>query len=189
MSADSGILGITGTPGTGKKSVARGVARALRIEALGVDDLARSHRAIKRSGGDLVVDTVALRRRLARDLPRNAVVYGHLLPHVLQAGWVGRVAVLRTEPSVLKERLEARGYTSTKVVGNVEAELIGLVSADAFSSFGAKAFEADTTYTSPGEASALVVEGFSRRGPRRERIDWTPSYDSGQKLRSLLSGG
>lgn len=183
----SGVLGITGTPGTGKKSVARLVALELGVKAIAVDELARSYKTARSSRGELVVDTAALRRKLTKASLPPSVVYGHLLPHAVPKEAVRRVAVLRTEPTVLKARLEARGYPKGKVIGNVEAELIGLVSAEAFGAFGTKVFEADTTYTSAEEAAALVAQGLRRRAPPKERTDWGPNYDSGRKLMSLLA--
>jgi adenylate kinase len=135
----------------------------------------------------VVVDVSALKARL-RSLKGPGVIYGHLLPEAAPPSVLQKVVVLRTEPSVLKSRLESRGYVREKVVENVEAELIGLVAAEAFTAFGVtKTFEVDTTSTTPGEACTLVLEGIrgSRGGARR--LDWTRSYDRGEKLRSLLT--
>lgn len=177
-------FGITGTPGTGKKSIAPLVARALSIPCLGLNGVAKDAGLLERGGE---VDTAKLRKALARRLRTPAVVYGHLIPYSLDRRRVDRVAVLRCEPSVLRERLESRGYPAEKVLDNVQAELIGLVSADAVRAFGkAKAFEVDTTYTAPADAASDVVSII--RGERRGgvSIDWMPNYDTGPKLRSLL---
>jgi len=182
-------VGVTGTPGTGKKSVAPLMARQLGLGCLGLNDYALSHVRVAEPDREWEVDTQELRKRLRRDLHSPTVVYGHLLPQVLSLGSVARVVVLRCEPAVLKERLRDRGYPKKKLVDNLEAELIGLVSSDAFDAFGpGKTFEVDTTISTPAEAALFatrVVRGEAQPGPR---IDWTESYDSGRKLRSLLSG-
>ena len=180
------ILGITGTPGTGKKSVAPIVAKRTRARCLSLNDLARSYHLVDARSGDVDVDR--LRSRLRRGLPRNAVVYGHLLPYVLDPGTVAKVVVLRCEPGALKERLRARGYEPEKMVEDVEAELIGVVSSDAFDAYGKeKTWEVDTTRTTPGEAAAAVSK-IAEKGQRpAPRIDWTLDYDSGAKLMLLLS--
>jgi len=180
------IFGITGTPGTGKKSVAPMVAEMLKVPCLGLNDLARSLGLVRGKSGD--VDVGKLRSTLRRSLPKDAVVYGHLLPYALDPRAVGKVVVLRCEPETLKERLRARGYEPRKIVADVEAELIGVVSSDAFDAFGKeKTREVDTSHTTPGEAAASVlhiVEDAPRPAPR---IDWTLGYDSPTKLRLLLS--
>ena len=179
-------MGITGTPGTGKKSVAPIVAERLGAKCLSLNDVAKSYHLVEGKSGE--VDVTKLRSRLRRGLPRDAVVYGHLLPYVFGSRALSKVVVLRCEPGTLKERLRQRGYEPKKVVEDVEAELIGVVSSDAFDAYGEeKTWEVDTTRTNPDEAAAAVshvVEDAPRPFPR---IDWTLDYDSGAKLRLLLS--
>ena len=182
------VIGVTGTPGTGKKSVAPLVARKLGLECIGINEFTRSaglDDALS-AGGD--VDTRELRRRFEQEVSGKVLAYGHLLPYVLRRGSVRRVAVLRCEPGVLKDRLKARRYPPQKVQQNVEAELIGLVSSDAYDRFGGMTFEVDTTLTSPEEAASVVLAYLGGSGPDSPRIDWTTHYDSGAKLRLLLSG-
>ena len=183
---DSGMLGIAGTPGTGKKSIAPIVAERLGTKCLSLNEVARSFGLVSRRSG--AVDTQKLRERLRRGLAGNAVIYGHLLPYAVPANAVSKVVVLRCEPGVLKERLRLRGYGQSKVVENVEAELIGVVSSDAFDTYGrAKTWEVDTTNASPVDAAGAVIEIAVSHPRHFPRIDWTLDYDSGAKLRLLLS--
>jgi adenylate kinase len=182
------MLGITGTPGTGKKSVAPLVAEELGVEAHSIGELARANGAAKRSKGEEAVDTEKLARALAPMGRSPDVVYGHLLPHVFDSLSLSDVVVLRCEPAVLKERLRKRGYPLEKVMENVEAELIGVVANTAFEKFGdRKTWELDTTKTSPHEAAKAIVESSRKRTPSGPKIDWTLAYDSARKLKSLLS--
>ena len=182
---DSGIIGITGTPGTGKKSIAPIVAERLGARCLSLNELAMSYGLATRESG--AVDTKKLRAKINRYLSGNAVVHGHLLPYVLPPSAVSKVVVLRCEPGVLKERLRIRGYGSSKIVENVEAELIGVISSDAFDTYGrTRTREVDTTGASPVDMAGAVEVALAN--PREvPRIDWTLDYDSGAKLRLLLS--
>jgi len=183
---DSGTLGITGTPGTGKKSIAPIVAERLGTKCLSLNELAKSYGLVTRRSG--AVDTEKLGARLKRDFSGSAVVYGHLLPYVVSSSLLSRVIVLRCQPGVLKDRLRLRGYSPSKIIENVEAELIGVVSSDAFDAYGgAKTREVDTTNASPAEAATAVVETAASGSLETPRIDWTLDYDSGAKLRLLLS--
>ena len=180
------ILGITGTPGTGKKSISPMVAKRLGTRSMSLNELAKSYGLVNRSSG--AVDAQKLREKLQRDLSGNAVVYGHLLPYAVPATAVSKVVVLRCEPGVLKERLRIRGYGPQKIVENVEAELIGIVSSDAYDAYGnGKTWEVDTTRASLGETVAAVLMIAESNPLPPPRIDWTIDYDSGGKLRSLLS--
>ena len=183
------IIGITGTPGVGKKTIAPLVARALDLACISLNELANDSRVRKRVSGEAEVDTTALRRKI-EVLTEEAVIYGHLLPYVIPGRMTSIVAVLRCDPAVLKNRLVARGYPKRKIIGNVEAELIGLISAESFSTFGnEKTFEVDTTSATPLEVADDVVSAVRDGTYRTERLDWTANYDSGEKLRSLLSFG
>ena len=183
------IIGVTGTPGTGKKSVAPLLAKLFDAQCLSINEVARSHGLLKKHGEEWEVDAEALRREFD-GASGPAVLYGHLLPHSIDGQLLSQAVVLRCEPSALKQRLAARGYPHQKLIDNVESELIGLVSSETFEAFGeTKTFEVDTTDAAPSEvANAVreVIEGHSQPGPR---VDWTLAYDTGAKLRSLLSVG
>jgi len=176
------FLGITGTPGTGKKSVAPLVAEILGIPDYSLNELARSDRA--KSGE---VDTALLGKKVVAAVPSRAVIYGHLVPYALPPRTVERVVVLRCEPAVLKKRLTSRGYGEEKVRANVEAELIGLLSAESTLRFGADfVAEFDTTQSGPKEAARSVSSLLTGKA-EGERYDWTVHYDSALKLKSLFS--
>jgi adenylate kinase len=184
------IIGICGTPGTGKKTVAPIVSKLVGLPPpVSIASFVRR--------GESSIDTAILRKRLLRAGHRQVVLVGHLLPHVLLAREAAFVAVLRCEPSTLKNRLLDRGYPGDKVAKNVEAELIGVVLDECTRRFGAgKVREYDTTRSSPREVAKAIADDAKealagrRKRPRRpkEWIDWTLDYDSSTKLRSLLAG-
>ena len=179
------ILGITGTPGTGKKTLAPKVAKALGMPVFSINNLLSP---LERSSAAKGVDPLTLRRRLMRRNPGRCVVFGHLVPDVLQKRDIERVVVLRCDPSVLRRRLSLRGYSSAKVAGNVEAELIGVVSASCYGRFGPKkVVEFDATRASIAESARKVERLLTSRTPRKAPLDWVPAYSSAEKLRSLLS--
>jgi adenylate kinase len=181
------IIGVTGTPGTGKKSIAPLLAARLALRCIGLNELARSGGPLGGSRKEEIVDTQKLKTNL-RSFEGPAVLYGHLLPYALDARSASRVVVLRCEPSALKKRLAIRRYPDRKVVDNVEAELIGLISSDSYDIFGPKiTFEADTTSSAPAEVAALAFEVIAGKRQPGSRVDWMSDYDSGAKLRSLLS--
>ncbi len=179
------FLGITGTPGTGKKTLAPKVAKSLGLPVIGLNDLLTTREKARASRG---VDPARLRRRLLKLAGGSLVVYGHMVPDVLTKRDAQRVVVLRCDPSELGTRLRARGYPAAKVAGNVEAELIGVVSAACISKFGrSNVAEFDTTATGV-EKSVEAVRGLLT-GARNAGapVDWVPFYSSAEKLRSLLS--
>ncbi|HUH99968.1 MAG TPA: adenylate kinase family protein [Nitrososphaerales archaeon] len=179
-----GIVGVCGTPGTGKKTLAPKVAKLLHLPSMSLTSFAPK--------GVSEVDTIELRRKLRERVSGSVVLYGHLLPHVLTRREASFVAVLRCDPSVLRERLTRRGYPSDKVRENVEAELIGVVLDECVKRFGPSLVrEYDTTSASPHVVARAIARDSSgeRRPTSRVRwIDWTLAYGSSSKLRSLLEG-
>ena len=183
------VIGITGTPGTGKKTIAPLVASKLGLPCHSLNELSVGYGGRWGTDTESDVDTRALARKLSRRLREPSLLYGHLLPYVLNNASIACAVVLRCEPSVLRSRLIARGYRYEKIAQNVEAELIGLVASDAQTSFGReKTMEFDTTTSEPMAAAQSISRMVRRRSHRQSRIDWTLRYDSPSRLRSLLPG-
>ena len=160
---------LTGTPGTGKTTVARLLARGRPVVEVG--DLAVRGgwgRAGKRG---IEVDLRGLVRSLrARPSEFGAeIVVGHLA-HLLP---IRDVVVLRCQPLELGRRLTRaqRGDRGTRRE-NLLAETLGVITAEALAR-GRNIFEVDTTGRSPA-AVAREVAGWLRgaRPSRWGRIDW-----------------
>jgi broad-specificity NMP kinase len=184
-----GIVGICGTPGTGKKTVAPKVATLLGLPAaISINSLAPK--------AAVDVDPRMLRSKLLKSKPSRVVLFGHLLPDVLTRREAAFVAVLRCDPATLRKRLGERGYPMAKVTANVEAELIGVLLYECVVQYGSQLVrEYDTTSSSPEDVARAiareakpVLEGGMKTAAKRPTawIDWTLDYGSSTKLRSLL---
>ena len=179
-------IGLTGTPGTGKKTVAPMLASELHFSFVSLNELVASLGA-PRGRMQSEVDTKSLKRRLPHMLREPTILYGHLLPYVAKSELLRKVVILRCNPSILRERLVSRGYSEAKVTENVEAELIGVVSADAQNVFGeSKTLEYDTTTSDAQTASKAISRLIVNPPSSVPRVDWTVLYDTASKLRTLL---
>lgn len=162
------LVALTGTPGTGKTALSAHL-EDMGIRTCALDELARRCGALKsydpeRESWD--VDVKALEESLPEERP--LVLVGHL-SHLLP---VDLSIVLRCHPNVLKERLEARGWSPAKVKENVEAEALGVVTHEAME--GSRVFELDTTYTSSEELARAVSDIVSGRiEGRGAAVDWS----------------
>jgi len=184
------ILGVTGTPGTGKKSVSAELAALLGFAAKDLNALAREFGCMERVDEALVVDTERLSRSLGERVWSGVVFHGHLLPDLFRGVGVDYVAVLRCDPATLKERLLMRGYRGDHLRENVEAELIGVSLSASLRSFGpAHVHEFDTSRSKPEEVAKEIAAGYRSKPPSRRGgwTDWTTRYDSPPALMSLLS--
>jgi adenylate kinase len=162
------MTGITGTPGTGKTSVGRILsARGFPVTEIG--DTVSSYVIERDEDRDtLVIDE----ERWAAEFPRvEGFVVGHL-SHLLPCDLV---VVLRCEPSVLKERLRAKGYRDAKVRENCEAEALDVILVETLEIHPAdRVLEIDTTHMDP-LTCAERIEQFVKGEipPCTGSIDWS----------------
>lgn len=178
-------IGITGSPGTGKKTVGVELAKILGYEFVPLNDL-----AIKKGMGrwvkrprmekEFVVDSKKLSRQMIPT--RNRIVAGHLLPYVMKRSSLDFIAILRTNPAVLKERYKPRKYTSAKTKENLTAEALDLISFDALRVFGRnKVSEFDTSHTKPATVAQAIVETIENKRERRYGICAWPLMHASRK--------
>ncbi len=160
---------LTGTPGTGKSSVA--AALAPRFRSIEVADLARIVGVARTRGGGVEVDVAALRRgvRPGRGLPSVDLVVGHL-SHLLP---MRHVVVLRCHPRELERRLErGRPASLADRRENLLAEALDVVLAEARRP-GRRIYEIDTTGRTAHRVAREVAQRLRRDGPSSYgRIDW-----------------
>ena len=101
-------IGITGSPGTGKRTLGKHLSKILKEEFVSINDFAVREGYGKKSDDDFVVDV----RRLGGKIKTgNRIISGHLLPYVIPDRDLDLVIVLRCSPTVLRKRYDARGYS------------------------------------------------------------------------------
>ena len=75
-----------------------------------------------------------------------------------------KVIVLRVDPDILKTRLEARDYSDAKIRENLEAEALGVCSAEAYEKYSDKVYELDVTGLTMDEAAGLIEDVIHNGG-------------------------
>jgi len=166
-------VAITGTPGTGKSSVGLELARRKR-EVLELSEFVESHllKGRKDKARDTYeVDVEAVDELLKREPSgQNRIYLGHLT-HFLT---VDLIIVLRCRPSILKTRLEGRGYNKKKVAENVEAEGCDVILVEAMES-STPVCEIDTTALNVGQVADAVEEVLDGERQKYEpgHVDWS----------------
>jgi len=171
-----GVIAVVGSPGTGKKTVARALASRMRLDYLDLNEVAIGKgAAVGREGGEYIISTSRLRKILLPIIKgRRLILSGHLLPSVLKREDAELAILLRCAPEVLEVRLAARGYSEAKIRENVAAEVLGVVAAEAIKVFGVdKVSEHDTTNRSVEETVDEIIEVLQGEAPlNRPSIDW-----------------
>ena len=182
MGKRKAVLGITGSPSTGKKSVGLLLAGLLNFKLLDLNKLAKESSLIQKDGS---VDTNKLRKLVRKNINGGGVVVaGHLLPHILSKGEVDFVAVLRCSPTELEKRYFERGYSESKIKNNVSAEILDVCLADAIRIFGGDVVaEFDTTLKEAPEVTEAIAAVFTNpRSKSVGKVRWL----SGSKAKNLI---
>ncbi len=165
------LIAVTGTPGTGKTSTCAVLAKRGYV-IVDLDELARREGLIvgRDAGrGSDEVDVDALRDGL--HVPAKVAFLKSHYSHRMD---VNLAIVLRCRPSVLRGRLEARGWSPEKVRENVEAEAIDVILQEAVGRLPF-VFEVDTTSATPAEAAEaiLAILQGKTKGHEPGSVDWT----------------
>ena len=75
-----------------------------------------------------------------------------------------KVIVLRVRPEILESRLKARNYSTSKIRENLEAEALGICSAESYEKYGDKVFELDISDLEISEAIGLIEDVIANGG-------------------------
>lgn len=132
---------ICGTPGTGKTTLAQTAAERTGLKYINVGDVIKEKGF--HAGKDAEFDTLILDQasedKLLDDLEPVMAAGGNIVEYhsvdFFPERWFDLVLVLRTNNTVLFDRLTARGYSAKKIEENVSAEIFGVVAEEARESY------------------------------------------------------
>jgi adenylate kinase len=133
-------VGITGSPGTGKKTLAKGLELYTGYRVININSLCISRGALAgRDKYGIIADTKKLKSIVYEQTKSDDfILVGHLLPYVTTSSTIQFVIVLRCNPYILDDRLKLRNYPEKKILMNVGAEILGTSYCDAINKFGKK---------------------------------------------------
>lgn len=146
---------ITGTPCTGKTTI----ASKLNGRLIKINDLARSHDfilGVDEDKGYQIIDIDKLSEHiyhLIQNSNETLIFEGHV-SHLCDGA--DKVIVLRVRPEILEKRLMKRNYSEAKIRENLEAEALGVCSAEAYDKYTDKVYEVDVSDLTIDETVILV---------------------------------
>lgn len=154
---------ITGTPGTGKSTVARLLSKKISFERVNISELVEKEKLFiswDKKHRTKIVDTDGLKVRLeeiAKKIDKDLIIDGHLA-HFAPNDIVTHNIVLRAHPKELKKRLIKKGFQTEKIKENIEAEALDICLSEAVENYGReKVFEIDTTKRTAKEVMNIIL--------------------------------
>lgn len=185
------LIGLTGTPGTGKTSVSKLLEKRRGWKVVYLNDLIKEehlYSEVDEERDSVIADMELIRERLSGILEEEkgqhaekakvngeekeniTIIESHLAHYITDI-----VIVLRAYPPELKKRLEKRGYSEEKINENAEAESIDLILAEAFE-WCKKVFEVNTTGRTVEETSEDVekIIDYILAGKENELQEYIP---------------
>jgi len=155
----SNIIFISGTPCTGKTTVSEVLSKKLNYDLIKVNDLAIDNNlvlGIDDDKGYKIIDIDALANLLCEIISQkdNLIVEGHLSHLCFGAD---KLIILRCRPEILQERLALRNYSDAKIHENLEAEAIGVCSAEGLELYHDNIFEIDVSDLSVDEIVLTLI--------------------------------
>lgn len=155
------IIFITGTPGTGKSTVAHILKEQTGLKLIDLNKLINEEKlytGIHEEWKYKIVDLDALCHSLNNKIAdlkdqEDLLVEGHL-SHFCRGADV--IIILRAHPNILRERLNNKGFARKKIIENIEAEALDVCAFEAFQIYDDKTNEIDTSNKSPEEVVDII---------------------------------
>ena len=179
------VIAISGTPGTGKSAVGRKLAQRLDVEAIELGQIVKEQQFYTGEDPDrntLIADIDRLQDYLAnliRHSEKRIIVSGHFADLVPDE-FMEILVVLRCHPITLIDRLRNRQWSTTKILENIQAEILGECTSQSLAHHTeSRIFEIDTTTQSAEEVSTTIEEILKKAGEQYAvgTISWLRSLD------------
>jgi len=177
MSHSYKTIFLTGTPGTGKTTVAKLLYDKLSavnlVKLIDINEIAIENDFVLEYNYEKdykVIDIDKLDKKLTEIINNDkkeffddksqfqskiTIVEGHL-SHLCSGA--DKVIVLRVNPPVLEKRLDSRNYVESKIRDNLESEALGLCSSEAYEKYGGSVNEIDSSNLSPFDVVNLCMD-------------------------------
>ncbi|MDO8123733.1 MAG: adenylate kinase family protein [Candidatus Hermodarchaeota archaeon] len=179
------VIAISGTPGTGKTGIGQLLVKRLNATLIELSHLAKEQQLLL--GEDLkretlIADTEKLQQyliNLIREFPKTYVIVGHFADEVPEK-ILEFLVVLRCNPITLTQRLSNRQWSQSKILENVQAEILGECTMQALLRHKRdKVFEIDTTEATLKEvADAIeVIQAGTSHEYTVGHISWLSTLD------------
>ena len=182
---------ITGSPGTGKTLISNILSKQLHVPLVRATEIVTTYGlgSYDPESDTYDVDVEDLKKILLKVVNAPAVI-DSVIPDILPQELVELVVVLRLDPIVLAKRLVSRQWKVKKILENVEAELLGIVTYEAVKYYGLeKVVEIDTTGKTPEYIAEEIIQIIKTKDVSKYQpftVDWLTKYTDPMEFRRRI---
>ncbi|KAK6541583.1 factor activating pos9 [Orbilia ellipsospora] len=121
---------ITGTPGTGKSTHCELLAESTGLKHLSINQIAKDNDCYESFDEELkswTVDEDKLLDTIEDDVKKGGYIIDWHVCDIFPKSWIDLVVVLRTDNTLLFDRLKTRDYSDKKIEENIDAEIMQVI--------------------------------------------------------------
>jgi len=129
---------ITGTPGTGKSTLAELVLESTGLHYINVSELVKErglHEGFDQEFQSYILDDDKVVDELEDMISKGGNLVDFHSCDLFPERWFDLVLVLRTDNTILYDRLEKRGYLQKKITENIDCEIFQVILEEARESY------------------------------------------------------
>jgi len=147
------VILITGTPCTGKTTIAKKLTTKLKADYVNLTQLATTENLTlgkDKKRNTIIINEKRMKRRITQIIKTsassNVVIDGHYAANIVPDKLATHVFVLRRNPTELKKLMQKKRYADTKLWENLAAEILDVSLIDALNAYDSeKVCELDIT--------------------------------------------
>ena len=183
------VILISGTPGTGKTTIAQILKKNYSALCINLTDTALEKGFILEEDSERQTNVADLEKLVPfiEDLIKkhkgNMIIEGHYVD-VIPDELITILIILRTDPHILESRLDAKGFWPSKIRENIQSEILGTCTSFALETHDRnKIYEIDTSTATPDEI-VKKIQYFIENRPISNvgEINWLQKLEANDKL-------
>ncbi|MHA1237949.1 MAG: adenylate kinase family protein [Candidatus Odinarchaeia archaeon] len=184
------IILISGTPGTGKTTVARKLSEITGFPYLNLTETVIENKLYAGEDKERETKIVELSKiwdflkNFLKEACSNIILDSHLGDAAPPENLL-KAIILRAHPSILEKRLKQRGWRWSKILENIQAEILDVCLIEALNAYSkSRVYEIDTSKLEPDKTVSIVlriIEGAEEMY-RAGGINWLGVLEEEGKL-------